>query len=452
MITLTTIEEANSELTLRLRQQELAAEFANFGLRTDDLQPVLDEACRVASKGMECSLSKVLEYLPGTERFIMRAGVGWGPGVVGHAILGTDLESPAGYAFRTGQPVLSNHLSQETRFRTPKLLVDHDVHRAFNVLVATDEWRYGVLEVDSPDERDFTIADTAFLVTLAATLAQAIAKQRRMRELEESRRQLAEMNGRLHSHVAERTRERDHLWELGADLLIMADYEGHLLRVNPYWTRLLGWTEEELFAGGYVSLIHPDDIDTVMATLGHMRDTSQSVTFENRVRAKDGSWRWIAWSLSPEPGRERLTGVGRDATELKDKQEQLSMAQDSLRQSQKMEAMGQLTGGVAHDFNNLLTPIIGSLDMLVRRGVGTERERRLIDGALQSADRAKTLVQRLLAFARRQPLQAVPVDLRVLIDGMAALIGSTVGPSIEVRVDLAADLPPVPMSLNHIMK
>ena len=79
--------------------------------------------------------------------------------------------------------------------------------------------------------------------------------------------------------------------------------------------------------------------------------------------------------------------------------------------------MGQLTGGVAHDFNNLLTPIIGSLDMLMRRGVGTERERRLIDGALQSAERAKTLVQRLLAFARRQPLQPTAVDLPELING-----------------------------------
>src|SRR5205085_3879623 len=86
-------------------------------------------------------------------------------------------------------------------------------------------------------------------------------------------------------------------------------------------------------------------------------------------------------------------------------------AEDALRQVQKMEAMGQLTGGVAHDFNNLLTPIIGSLDMLQRRRVGGEREQRLIAGAAQSADRAKTLVQRLLAFARRQPLQPVAVDL-----------------------------------------
>jgi signal transduction histidine kinase len=99
---------------------------------------------------------------------------------------------------------------------------------------------------------------------------------------------------------------------------------------------------------------------------------------------------------------------------------ELETAQEALRQAQKMEVMGQLTGGEAHDFNNLLTPIIGSLDMLTRRGVGSERKRRLIDGALQSAERAKTLVQRLLAFPHRQPLQPVAVDLGALVDSMGA--------------------------------
>ena len=110
---------------------------------------------------------------------------------------------------------------------------------------------------------------------------------------------------------------------------------------------------------------------------------------------------------------ESLIGSSRDLTRQQAVEEQ-------LRQTQKMEAMGQLTGGVAHDFNNLLTPIIGALDMLLRRGVGSERERRLIDGALQSADRAKLLVQRLLVFARRQPLQPSPVDLSTLINAWPA--------------------------------
>lgn len=88
--------------------------------------------------------------------------------------------------------------------------------------------------------------------------------------------------------------------------------------------------------------------------------------------------------------------------------------------------------------------------MLVRRGVGSERERRLIDGALQSAERAKTLVQRLLAFARRQPLQPVPVEIASLLNGMAGLIGSTLGPAIEVRVTIDADLPPAESDPNQL--
>src|SRR5690606_13661239 len=100
-----------------------------------------------------------------------------------------------------------------------------------------------------------------------------------------------------------------------------------------------------------------------------------------------------------------------DVTERLQREADLAHAQEALRQSQKMDAMGQLTGGVAHDFNNLLMPIIGSLDMLQRKGLADARSQRMVDGALQSAERAKTLVQRLLAFARRQPLQPQPVDV-----------------------------------------
>lgn len=121
---------------------------------------------------------------------------------------------------------------------------------------------------------------------------------------------------------------------------------------------------------------------------------------------------------------------------------ELVEAQEALRHSQKMEAMGSLTGGVAHDFNNLLTPIIGSLDLLQRRITG-DREQRLIDGALQSAERAKTLVQRLLAFARRQPLQTKSVDLAELVQGMAQLVASTSGPRVSIDIAIPRNLPPV---------
>jgi signal transduction histidine kinase len=139
-----------------------------------------------------------------------------------------------------------------------------------------------------------------------------------------------------------------------------------------------------------------------------------------------------------------------DVTERIREQERLSQAEEKLRHAQKMDAMGQLTGGVAHDFNNLLTPIVGALDALQRKRVGGEREQRLISGAAQSADRARTLVQRLLAFARRQPLQATAVDIAGLVKGMADLISSTTGPQIKVSVEIAENLPPAKADPNQL--
>jgi signal transduction histidine kinase/ActR/RegA family two-component response regulator len=122
-----------------------------------------------------------------------------------------------------------------------------------------------------------------------------------------------------------------------------------------------------------------------------------------------------------------------------------------LHESQKIETLGQLTGGVAHDFNNLLTPITGALDLLQRRySDGDERTRRLLSNALQAADRAKTLVQRLLGFARRQALRTEPVDLAQLLAGMRDLISSSVGPTIHVQVRCEPDLPPALADPNQL--
>jgi PAS domain S-box-containing protein len=139
-----------------------------------------------------------------------------------------------------------------------------------------------------------------------------------------------------------------------------------------------------------------------------------------------------------------------DVTERISEQRRLAEAEEQLRQTQKVEALGQLTGGVAHDFNNLLTPILGSLDLLSARSLGGPREQRLIDAALQAAERARVLVQRLLAFARRQPLRPAAVDLRELMTGMAELIASTTGPQIHVTMEVADDLPAARADYNQL--
>ncbi|PBN45632.1 hybrid sensor histidine kinase/response regulator [Sphingobium sp. D43FB] len=256
--------------------------------------------------------------------------------------------------------------------------------------------------------------------------------------------------------LAERTRreaeasERNRLWILSEDMLARADFAGRMAAVNPAWTRVLGWSEAHLLATPYVDFMHPDDAAVTLAAIEDMSRTGLPTRFQNRIATADGGWTPIGWTVSPEPDGVNFIAIGRDLSEDKAREEELLQTQEALRQSQKLESMGQLTGGVAHDFNNLLTPIIGSLDLLMRRGLGSERERRLIDGALQSAERAKTLVQRLLAFARRQPLQPKAVALDDLVTGMASLVSSTIGPKIDLQVNIADDLPPARADANQL--
>jgi PAS domain S-box-containing protein len=267
------------------------------------------------------------------------------------------------------------------------------------------------------------------------------------RNAEESLRQL---NATLASRVAERIAERDQLWSLSQDMLARADYTGMMSAVSPAWTQVLGWSETELLSRGYATFMHPADEGPTLAALTAMGETGLPTKFQNRIATSAGGWKWIEWTVTPEADGANFIAIGRDLSEAKVRESELEVAQAALRQSQKMEAMGQLTGGVAHDFNNLLTPIIGSLDMLQRRELGGPRERRLIDGALQSAERAKTLVQRLLAFARRQPLQSTAVDVGALVRGMADLIASTSTPQVRVVVKVADDLPAARADSNQL--
>ncbi len=260
---------------------------------------------------------------------------------------------------------------------------------------------------------------------------------------------LLALNAGLERQVAERTRERGLIWQHSLDLLSVIDMGTTAFdAVNPAWTAALGWPTGSLEGRSYADFVHPDDVAASVSAFEQVRQGHPVLRFENRYRAQGGGWRWLSWVAVPEGGK--LYSVTRDITEEKERRAELEAAQDALRQSQKMEAMGQLTGGVAHDFNNLLTPIVGSLDMLQRRGVGGAREQRLIAGAMHSAERAKTLVQRLLAFARRQPLQATAVDIARLITGMGDLVASTTGPQIRVVVEVPDALPPAKADPNQL--
>jgi two-component sensor histidine kinase len=171
-------------LRVRIRQQELLAELGVLALQGASFVEMLNHTVRVTAQGLQAEYCKVLEYIPADKRLLVRAGIGWGEGVVGHATVGADLASPAGYALQTGKPVISNHLENEQRFRTPELLIEHGIRRAMNVILQGDGSPFGVLEVDSRSEGEFSEKDIAFLQGAANILGMAIEQQQYQRKLQ----------------------------------------------------------------------------------------------------------------------------------------------------------------------------------------------------------------------------------------------------------------------------
>ncbi|HEX8239736.1 MAG TPA: PAS domain S-box protein [Allosphingosinicella sp.] len=249
--------------------------------------------------------------------------------------------------------------------------------------------------------------------------------------------------------------------------------ERRFLFVSQSCEKLTGYPAESILADATVAygMIDPADAPSLAATEAAAIAEVRQFDVQCRFRRADGAIRWsriISAPRTQSDGSLVWDGIMIDVTDQKraeemlrdlnetleqrvaERAEDLALAQEALRQAQKMEAMGQLTGGVAHDFNNLLTPIIGSLDLLHRKALGGEREQRLVEGALQSAERAKTLVQRLLAFARRQPLQAGPVDLAELVRGMVELVASTSGPRIRIETRMDPALPYARADANQL--
>ncbi len=347
-------------------------------------------------------------------------------------------------AYRHGAPVVvrdvgaDDRLSDEARIG----LTARNVGAYIDVILFRETEWVGLLAVQSATPRIWTAAEESLVQDVGERVKTAVDRAR----AEEGVRRL---NETLEEQVTLRSAERDRLWNLSQDMLARADFAGMMSAVSPAWSQVLGWSEKELLTRGYATFMHPDDEPQTLAAIARMAETRRPTQFENRIATSTGEWKHIGWIVAPEPDGMNFVAVGRDLSQAKTREADLEVAQEALRQSQKMEAMGSLTGGVAHDFNNLLTPIVGSLDMLVRKGLGTERERRLIEGALQSAERARTLVQRLLAFARRQPLQPTAVDVVRVVENMAGLIRSTLGPTIEVHVDLD-DPPPARADLNQL--
>jgi two-component sensor histidine kinase len=174
---------ADRALQIRIRQQEILAELGVLALQGAPFDELLNQTALLTAEGLDAEFCKVMEYLPVQNELLVRAGVGWDAGVIGRARVGADLASPAGFALKTGKPVISNHLENEERFRTPELLIKYGIRRAMNVILQGDGAPFGVLEVDARSKGEFSDKDIAFLQGAANILGMAIERERHERRL-----------------------------------------------------------------------------------------------------------------------------------------------------------------------------------------------------------------------------------------------------------------------------
>jgi len=457
----------------KLRQQQtILAQFGELALTSDSLDEVLTEACGLVGQALGTDLAKVMELQDDGNSLLVRAGVGWKPGVVGEVTIAVTDYTSEGHALRTGEPMISPDIEKETRFTYPSFLTDNGVKAVANVIIigGKNKSPFGILQIDSRTPRRFTDNDIIFLRSYANLLAAAVDRLRAFDNMrnEEARLRLVLAAGELGS------------W----DHDLQSDTVARTLRhdeIFGYPDPLPVWNAKAL-----LDHVIPEDRGHIAETFSYAVQTGTELHLECRIRrADDAKVRWIEVHGRPYGGLgnnppTRMLGIVADITDRKQAEEALlrynevlearvaertreltertqelttanaklqaeakerERVEEALRQSQKMEAIGQLTGGIAHDFNNLLTGISGSLELIrIRAAQGRTAEfGRYIETAIGSASRAAILTHRLLAFSRRQTLDPKPTDVNELVCDMEELFRRTVGPGIQIEASLASE-------------
>ena len=519
-------EKANGSVLLR--QQTALAKVGELALRSDNLDEILTEACRMVADALGTDLAGVMELGEDGDSLLMRAGVGWDPGVVGSMTLRATNDSSEGQTLRTGEPVVSPDIAGDTRFHYPVFLVDHGIRAVANVIIVGGYSRhpFGVLQIGGREPRHFDDDDIAFLSGYANLLAAAVDRLRVGEDVRDAEKRLrfaleGSQLGSWELHLASgrvtRTPRYDQIfgyayppliwtYDILLDHVLVEDRklvgttfrsavetgtEWHVVfRIRRAdggevrWVEVRGSLAEGQsgassthLLGIVVDITQRKEAEEALLQANEMLEkrvaerTRELVQANDRLRAESEAREQVEEALRQLQRREALAEMNTATEEalrrsnevlearvaertrelvaandrLRTEAEEREQIEAALRQSHKMEAVGQLTGGIAHDFNNMLASITGSLEM-IRTRVGQDRMAevgRYIEPALASAGRATALTLRLLAFSRRQTLDPKATDVNGLVTGMADLVTRTVGPGIQVETRLDEDLWPV---------
>jgi PAS domain S-box-containing protein len=216
------------------------------------------------------------------------------------------------------------------------------------------------------------------------------------------------------------------------DVICTTDAQGVYTKVSRRAEQLWGYRPEEMVGRHFRDFVHPDDLPRSAGHVAALRAGEPTTSFVNRIVHRSGELVPVMWSSVWSDAHQTTFAIARDMREH-------LLAEERLRQAQKMEAVGRLTGGVAHDFNNLLTAVIGSAEAL-NDGLGHEPELQpLAQLILDAAERGAELVSQLLSASRNQPLAPVPVECRAFLDNMVQMLRRTIGEDIEVVVEAGPD-------------
>nr|WP_180205590.1 ATP-binding protein [Pseudomonas sp. SbOxS1]NYU05719.1 response regulator [Pseudomonas sp. SbOxS1] len=437
-----------------LRQRKVLAKFGELALASDDLEQILDEACRLVGEALETNLAKFMLLEDDGITFLVRNGVGWTPDVVGKVRVQACDGSPEIFSLNTNAPVISTDVSTETRFCYHDFQRNNGVKAFVNVLVhgATGERPFGIFEVDSRRPRQFTDSDIDFLRGYSNLLGAALKRFKTLDAMRSTEKRLRESE--RHYRIAA---ELNPLWPW------TADKGGNLISIDSRWYEYTGLSLKQTMEHQWANAASEADQVSIAALWNRSLGTLRPFDLQVRLRKHTGDYRWFRvralcslditgkceqWygTIEDIEDRVQLESALRDwndllevrikerTQQLEEEQRERAVTESKLRQSQKMEAVGQLTGGIAHDFNNLLAGIIGSLELMQRR-IDAGRYDDLLrynSVALTSASRAAALTQRLLAFSRQQSLEPELLDPRKVVAELEEMIRRSVGPSIKV--------------------
>ena len=392
-------------------------------LRELHLQPAIEEAaCEGLGQHLALGLVAVLDSGEGDGRAVLSTC--W------RSSQDRDDEQPLALD-RLGEEYYAALHSGRTTYLQPLLAEAQGEIRPWAIVVPLRRWGRpgGALLARPQSGTRLRHGDIAFIEEVAERLCGAVERSLYARMLEQ----------RVEDAIA----ERDRIWRLSPELLAVVDRQGRFISVNPAVRPILGWSPEQFLSMGLSELIHPEDQPATLAAWawapnGEAPQAARHL--ENRVLRRDGAYSWITWSMSWS--QDNLYMTGRDDTDLKIQAEALRETENALRQSQKMEAVGRLTGGIAHDFNNMLQGITGALYLIERKlGAGSpEQALRFVSVAMDSANRAAHLTQRLLTFSRRQPIDPKPFCAASALQSMADLFRRYTGERVRLAFDLAPGL------------